>query len=64
MSTSMQSLADITVADFTQLMAGGWAAQKLGDMGADVIKLEHPAGEVQRTMSYRGQTLEELAWAT
>ncbi|OVE83016.1 CaiB/BaiF CoA transferase family protein [Natronolimnobius baerhuensis] len=54
----MQSLADITVADFTQLMAGGWAAQKLGDMGADVIKLEHPAGEVQRTMSYRGQTLE------
>ena len=35
----MQALGDVTIADFTQLMAGGWAAQKLGDMGADVIKI-------------------------
>lgn len=54
----MQALGDITVADFTQLMAGGWAAQKLGDMGADVIKIEPPTGDTQREMSYSGQYLD------
>lgn len=54
----MQALDDITVADFTQLMAGGWAAQKLGDMGADVIKIEPPGGEFQREMSYCGEYLD------
>ena len=53
-----QALEDVTIADFTQLMAGGWAAQKLGDMGADVIKIEPPGGEVQREMSYSGQYLD------
>lgn len=53
----MQALKDVTVADFTQLMAGGWSTQKLGDMGADVIKIERPAGDVQREMSYRGRLL-------
>ncbi len=55
----MQSLEDVTVADFTQLMAGGWATQKLGDMGADVIKIERPSGDVQRGMSYRGRLLDD-----
>lgn len=54
----MQTLEDVTVADFTQLMAGGWSTQKLGDMGADVIKIERPTGDVQRGMSYRGQLLD------
>jgi len=54
----MHALEDVTVADFTQLMAGGWAAQKLGDMGADVIKIEPPHGEPQRSMTYCGQFLE------
>jgi len=54
----MQALEDVTVADFTQLMAGGWAAQKLGDMGADVIKIEPPGGEFQRQMSYSGEYLD------
>ena len=54
----MHALDDVTVADFTQLMAGGWAAQKLGDMGADVIKIERPGGEFQRHMSYSGQYLD------
>jgi crotonobetainyl-CoA:carnitine CoA-transferase CaiB-like acyl-CoA transferase len=54
----MHALEDVTVADFTQLMAGGWAAQKLGDMGADVIKIEPPHGEPQRNMTYRGQYLD------
>lgn len=54
----MQTLTGVTVADFTQLMAGGWSTQKLGDMGADVIKIERPTGDVQRGMSYRGRLLE------
>lgn len=54
----MQALGDVTVADFTQLMAGGWAAQKLGDMGADVVKIEPPGGEFQREMSYSGEYLD------
>jgi len=54
----MQALEDVTVADFTQLMAGGWSAQKLGDMGADVIKIEPPGGEFQREMSYCGEYLD------
>jgi len=55
----MQALGNVTVADFTQLMAGGWAAQKLGDMGADVVKIEPPGGEFQRDMSYCGEYLNE-----
>lgn len=54
----MGTLDDVTVADFTQLMAGAWAAQKLGDMGADVIKIEPPHGEPQRRMSYCGRYLD------
>lgn len=54
----MQPLDDVRVADFTQLMAGGWATQKLGDVGADVIKIEPPGGDTQREMSYAGQYLD------
>jgi len=53
----VQPLDDITIADFTQLMAGAWGAQKLGDMGADVIKIEPPRGEPQRRMLYCGEYL-------
>lgn len=53
----MHALEDVTVADFTQLMAGAWAAQKLGDMGAEVIKIEPPHGEPQRGMTYCGKLL-------
>lgn len=54
----MRTLDGVTVADFTQLMAGGWSTQKMGDMGADVIKIESPAGDIQRGMTYRGQLLD------
>jgi crotonobetainyl-CoA:carnitine CoA-transferase CaiB-like acyl-CoA transferase len=54
----MQPLGGVRVADFTQLMAGGWATQKLGDMGADVIKIEPPHGDTQRGMSYAGQYID------
>jgi crotonobetainyl-CoA:carnitine CoA-transferase CaiB-like acyl-CoA transferase len=54
----MGVLDDTTVVDFTQLMAGGWTTQKLGDMGADVIKIERPGGDVQRQMGYQGKFID------
>lgn len=54
----MYALEDVKVADFTQLMAGAWATQKLGDMGADVIKIEPPHGEPQRDYTYSGRLLD------
>lgn len=50
-----QALDDITVADFTQLMQGPWATEKLGDMGADVIKIEPLNGDFSRGIPVGGQ---------
>ena len=48
--TSDQILKDITVVDCSIAMAGPFAAQRLGDLGADVIKVEPLDGEWQRRM--------------
>jgi crotonobetainyl-CoA:carnitine CoA-transferase CaiB-like acyl-CoA transferase len=46
----MKLLEGITVLDFTQFLAGSYCAMLLGDMGAEVIKIERPeTGEVYRT---------------
>ncbi|WP_254533159.1 CaiB/BaiF CoA transferase family protein [Natrinema gelatinilyticum] len=42
------ALDDVTVVDFSQLVQGPLATQFLGDMGADVIKIEAPGGEWMR----------------
>ena len=38
------ALAHLRVLDLSRVLAGPWASQLLGDLGADVIKVERPAG--------------------
>jgi crotonobetainyl-CoA:carnitine CoA-transferase CaiB-like acyl-CoA transferase len=45
-------LKGLVVADFTQLAQGPWATQMLGDMGADIVKIEPPKGDWMRNYAY------------
>lgn len=45
-------LKGLIVADFTQLAQGPWATQMLGDMGADIIKIEPEKGDWMRHYAY------------
>ncbi|MBT8446308.1 MAG: CoA transferase [Gammaproteobacteria bacterium] len=51
-----QILEGITVLDCSIAMAGPFAAQRLGDLGADVIKIEPVTGEWQRHTPAGGST--------
>ena len=54
MNKSSAILEGFRVLDCSIAMAGPFAAQRLGDLGADVIKVEPVAGEWQRHVSAGG----------
>ncbi len=52
----MTALPNIRVLDMTRVFAGPWAAQMLGDFGADVVKVEQPGGgDDVRRMGFRAR---------
>ncbi len=43
-------LTGVRILDATSVVLGPWAAQMLGDMGADVVKIEPPDGDTTRSL--------------
>ncbi|WP_138378883.1 CaiB/BaiF CoA transferase family protein [Luteithermobacter gelatinilyticus] len=46
-------LEGVKILEFTSVVLGPWACQMLGDLGADVIKVEPPAGDTNRHLGPR-----------
>lgn len=64
-----QALEGVKVLDFSQLLQGPFASQMLGDLGADVIKIERfKSGDLYRSMTFFNKWIAEnespcfMAW--
>jgi len=47
--TAERALSGLRVVELARILAGPWVGQTLADLGADVIKVESPAGDDTRT---------------
>ncbi|MCX5915284.1 MAG: CoA transferase [Deltaproteobacteria bacterium] len=44
-----QLLSNVRILDLSRMLAGPYGSMVLGDLGAEVIKIEEPAGDFTRT---------------
>ena len=61
MNAETSPLANLRVVEMTEALAGPYCAMLLGDLGADVIKVESPRGDMVRIWGgTREQVLAEV----